>query len=242
MAMKHWNVMIWLFLVTSSLPAKALPVSPQYVNKLDSITFREDLVGEALLQLQKEHDIKREHLFVQTKFTPIGGQDATQPIPYNPSDSISKQITLEAWRTLTQLQDEGKVRLIGVSNTYDVRILAALQRVRPVQVVQNRWYEGNDWDPKVLNYCKESGIMYQSFWTLSGSPSLLAHPSLLQIAKASKMTAPQTVYKIAQLEGIIPLSGTTDENHMRQDVSVEELSFFEGSSQFLEDVRKFIKE
>ena len=60
-----------------------------------------------------------------------------------------------------ELQDEGTVRLIGVSNTYDVRILQALQKARKVQVVQNRWYEGNDWDQKVFNYCKELGIMYQ---------------------------------------------------------------------------------
>jgi diketogulonate reductase-like aldo/keto reductase len=60
-----------------------------------------------------------------------------------------------------QLQDEGKVRLIGVSNTYDVRILQTLSKERKVQVVQNRWYEGNEWDQKVLSYCRESGVMYQ---------------------------------------------------------------------------------
>ena len=58
-------------------------------------------------------------------------------------------LTLEAWKALGQLQDEGKVRLIGVSNTYDVRILASLGKARKVQVVQNRWYEGNEWDQKV---------------------------------------------------------------------------------------------
>lgn len=53
------------------------------------------------------------------------------------------------------------MRLIGISNTYDVRILAALCKTRKVQVVQNRWYEGNDWDKEVLSFCKENDIMYQ---------------------------------------------------------------------------------
>jgi diketogulonate reductase-like aldo/keto reductase len=57
--------------------------------------------------------------------------------------------TLEAWRALIALQDEGKVRMIGVS------------RERKVQVVQNRWYEGNGWDKQVLNYCREHDIQYQ---------------------------------------------------------------------------------
>ena len=60
-----------------------------------------------------------------------------------------------------QLQDEGKVRMIGVSNTYDVRILNALCELRKVQVVQNRWYEGNDWDKDVCSYCLVRGIQYQ---------------------------------------------------------------------------------
>jgi len=130
-------------------------------------------------------------IFTWARYTPIGGQDTSKPLPYDPYDPISKQIqsscrkslsnlrttyldsyilhsplptieqTLEAWHTLMQLQDEGTVRLIGVSNTYDVRILQALQKARKVQVVQNRWYEGNNWDQKVFNYCKELGIMYQ---------------------------------------------------------------------------------
>ena len=29
------------------------------------------------------------------------------------------------------------------------------------------------------------------------------------------------VYKLAQLDGVVPLSGTKDEEHMRQDVAVE---------------------
>lgn len=66
-----------------------------------------------------------------------------------------------------RLQDEGKVRLIGVCGAYDIRILAALSKARKVQVVQNRWYEGNEWDQKVFNYCKDSEIMYQCVGDLS---------------------------------------------------------------------------
>lgn len=59
------------------------------------------------------------------------------------------------------LQDEGKVHMIGVSNLYEVSVLEALARERKVQVVQNRWYEDNGWDRKVLKYCQENGVMYQ---------------------------------------------------------------------------------
>jgi diketogulonate reductase-like aldo/keto reductase len=64
----------------------------------------------------------------------------------------------------------------------------------------------------------------RSFWTLTGSPSLLAHPATAAIAKANKCTPAQAVYRFAQSLGITPLSGTTDEAHMREDVAVEKLS------------------
>lgn len=60
-----------------------------------------------------------------------------------------------------KLQDEGKVLMIGMSNTYNIKVLAALQKARKVQVVQNRWYEGNSWDWRVVDYCKQHEIMYQ---------------------------------------------------------------------------------
>lgn len=71
--------------------------------------------------------------------------------------------TLAAWNTLVALQNEGVVRKIGVSNTYDVATLEALERKggkRP-DVVQNRWFEGNQWDNAVWAYCVQHDIQYQ---------------------------------------------------------------------------------
>lgn len=222
------------------------------------------------------------------RYTPIGGQDLDKPLPYNPRDPVKKQVesslqkslenlkttyldsyllhsplktmeyTLEAWRALMALQDEGKIRKIGVSNVYDVAIIHALSHERQVQVVQNRWYEGNQWDRRVFNYCREHQIQYQwvvdiylflghfscfhvlyrSFWTLTGSPSLLKHPTLLDLAKELKCTPAQAVYKLAQSEGIIPLSGTTDRVHMEEGVATHKIDF---SNELVKSVKALIE-
>lgn len=71
--------------------------------------------------------------------------------------------TLEAWHVLASLQDDGKIRKIGLSNAYDVELIQKLgvESGRKVQVVQNRWYEGNGWDKAVLTWCKENEAQYQ---------------------------------------------------------------------------------
>ncbi|KAI0798572.1 Aldo/keto reductase [Irpex lacteus] len=234
--------------------------------------YREELVGEALEVLQNEHGIKREELFLQTKFTSPAGQDLSKPIPYSTSSPLQTQIltsfssslsnlrttyidsyllhsplpthaqTIEAWQTLIQLQDEGKVRHIGVSNTYDVRVLEALEKDggRRVQVVQNRWFEGNGWDSDLLAWCKRYGVQYQSFWTLSGSPSLLANPTIKSFARAKGCSPAQAVYRLAQLEGITPLSGTTSEKHMQDDLAVESIEVDEESEKELKEVARWM--
>ncbi|KZT10871.1 Aldo/keto reductase [Laetiporus sulphureus 93-53] len=221
--------------------------------------YREDLVGEALRLLQEKHGIRREDLFIQTKYTTLSGQDRSRPLPYNSRDDIATQIetsvqtsmrnlhttyldslllhspfgrledTITAWRVLIKLQNAGTVKIIGVSNTYDVNIIEMLEKQtgRPVQVVQNRWYEGNQWDPEVCSYCRKRGIQYQSFWTLSGSPTLLAHPCLRLIARERNCTPAQALFRLAQSHGIMPLSGTTNEQHMKEDIETEKISLKE---------------
>ena len=63
--------------------------------------------------------------------------------------------------------------------------------------------------------------MCRSFWTLSGSPSLLKHASVRAIARLNHCTPAQVLFKLAQVHGITPLSGTTNEEHMREDVAAE---------------------
>jgi diketogulonate reductase-like aldo/keto reductase len=154
--------------------------------------YREDLVGQALVTLDTQHGINRDDLFIQSKYTAIGGQDRSLPLPYDPSASIAEQVrlsfstslknlqinhldsyllhsplptpkqTLEAWGVLMALRDEGKCKMIGISNVYDVGVLKMLKDFgRGADVVQNRWYKGNGFDREVLEYCLNEGIRYE---------------------------------------------------------------------------------
>ena len=53
--------------------------------------YREDLVGQGIRRALSEYRISRDHLFIQTKFTSVNGQDPNQ-MPYNPTASISEQV------------------------------------------------------------------------------------------------------------------------------------------------------
>jgi diketogulonate reductase-like aldo/keto reductase len=81
---------------------------------------------------------------------------------------------------------------------------------------------------------------HRSFWTLSGSPSLVGSPAIARIAEDSGLTpAHQVVLWHAQLRGVVPLSGTTDEGHMRQDLDLENCSL-KGLESSWEEVKQIM--
>ncbi|EKX48610.1 hypothetical protein GUITHDRAFT_159498 [Guillardia theta CCMP2712] len=62
-------------------------------------------VGRALLRLQQQHNIPRSQLWVQTKFTPVRGQDPNN-IPYDPNAPLEEQVVQSMTRSLANLHTD----------------------------------------------------------------------------------------------------------------------------------------
>jgi diketogulonate reductase-like aldo/keto reductase len=137
----------------------------------------------------------------------------------------SMKQNLEVWQALESLVDAGGVRQLGISNCYQLRQLEALHdaaRIKPA-VLQNRFYADTHYDRDIRAYCRSQRITYQSFWTLSANPQVLAHPTVTAIAaKYRRATAAQILFRyLTQIE-VAPLTGTRSETHMREDLAIFE--------------------
>ena len=132
--------------------------------------------------------------------------------------------TFEAWRALEERVDRGSVRQLGISNCYSLDILRALHgasRIKPA-VVQNRFYAETGYDRELRAFCREQGIVYQSFWTLTANPKLLAADVVQSLASAYGRTPEQILFRYLTQVDVVPLTGTTSESHMRQDLEIFE--------------------
>jgi diketogulonate reductase-like aldo/keto reductase len=127
----------------------------------------------------------------------------------------------EAWRAMESLHEAGRVRLLGVSNVTCEQLQALCEgaHVRP-RFVQNRCYASQGWDREVRAYCSASGIVYQGFSLLTANRQLLTRPELTGIARRYGRTVAQVVFNFALAVGMVALTGTTDENHMRADLAI----------------------
>jgi diketogulonate reductase-like aldo/keto reductase len=199
--------------------------------------------------------LARGDLYLQTKFTPVGGHDPRR-IPYDPNAPLATQVaqsfavsqrnlkteyvdclvlhsplvsdaeTLAAWRAFESIAEQGGARALGISNCYSLDELKTLYhaaRVKPA-VVQNRLYKESGYDIEIRAFCRTHGIVYQSFWTLTANRDLLASMAIRTIATRHKRTSAQIFFRYLTQQDVVPLTGTTSTEHMREDLAIFEFT------------------
>lgn len=229
------------------------------------IHYEEALVGEALAALANQ-GTPRGRLFLQTKFTPVNGQD--HRTPYDPQADLTTQVKQsfasslthlntdyldsyvlhgpyarrglsdadwEVWAALEALYDAGKTKMIGISNvTADQLTLLCARAAHKPMVVQNRCYAALGWDQDVRAICRTQGIIYQGFSLLTANRELFADPEVRAMAAKYGMGLAQLVFRFAMQIGMLPLTGTTDPQHMQEDLRSDQFTIASEDLQRLE--------
>ncbi len=221
------------------------------------IHYQEALVGEALQALEQK-GIRRDSLFLQTKFTPVNGQD--HRTPYDASADLATQVRQsfdsslthlhteyvdsyvlhgpysrrglgnadrEVWAAMEGLYRSGKTKMIGISNVTAEQLtqLCEQANVKPM-VVQNRCYAALGWDKEVREICRAHGIIYQGFSLLTANGDVLADPEVRTIATRLGTGVAQVIFRFAMHIGMLPLTGTTSPQHMKEDLQAEQFALF----------------
>jgi diketogulonate reductase-like aldo/keto reductase len=227
--------------------------------------YSEALVGEALAALARD-GVLRDSLWLQTKFTPLNGQD--ERLPYDPKADLTTQVKQsfesslkhlgtdrvdsyllhgpysfpnlgdedwEVWKAIEEIHRSGRTSAIGISNVNPLQLAELVEKaaIKPM-MVQNRCYANRGWDREVRTICQKHGITYQGFSLLTANVPVLRHPPVISIAKRLGVDTMQVIFRFAMQVGMLPITGTTDEQHMKEDLGIlaieltpEEVSFIE---------------
>lgn len=127
----------------------------------------------------------------------------------------------EAWGAMENQQKAGRVRLIGVSNfsLEQLQILLKNADTKPA-FVQNRCYAHTGWDTEIRALCRAHDIIYQGFSLLTANAAALYRPQMYEIAKRHGCSVEQAVFRFALQAGMIPLTGTSNQQHMLEDLAI----------------------
>ena len=131
----------------------------------------------------------------------------------------------EVWAAMETERDAGHTRFLGVSNV-SLRHLEQMvdAGAESPTFVQNRCFARLGWDREVRAFCRERKIVYQGFSLLTANPEVLRHRLVTGLASRGQATPAQVVFRFAQLVGMLPLTGTSDALHMKQDVASRDLT------------------
>ena len=129
----------------------------------------------------------------------------------------------EVWAAIEGLYDSGKTRMIGISNVTAGQLAQLCERARhKPMVVQNRCYAAFGWDKEVRELCRAHGLIYQGFSLLTANREVLADPDVRAMATRFGTGVAQVIFRFAMQIGMLPLTGTTNPQHMKEDLQSEQ--------------------
>ena len=126
----------------------------------------------------------------------------------------------EAWYAMEEIHEQGAVGVLGVSNfsAEQLETLLAKAEVRP-SFVQNRCFAEAEWDWQVRRICEENDIINQGFSLLTANRKVWASGQVAAIGKLHEMTPAQVIFCLALELDMLPLTGTSDAEHMRDNLA-----------------------
>ena len=131
----------------------------------------------------------------------------------------------EQFGLMKELQDEGKVRHLGLSEV-SVEEIKAAQRVFDVATVQNLYNLTNRQSDDVVDYCEQHGIGFSPWFPLAAGK--LAEPggAVAEIASAHNATAGQVAlaWLLARSPVMLPIPGTGSVEHLEENIAGAELT------------------
>ena len=153
-----------------------------------------------------------------------------------PDPVVSFEASVE---TLAQLRNEGKIRLVALSNVTREHIERA-RKIVPIVSVQNRYsFADREWD-YVVDYCETNGIAFIPWFPLGAGK--VAGKVLNQIAQVhhASLTQIALAWLLRRSPMMLPIPGTSSIEHLEQNVAGASLRLAEEEYEMLSRVPELV--
>lgn len=166
----------------------------------------------------------------------LGTEHVDSYVLHGPSSAYEwTDADTEVWEAMRKERGAGRTRYLGVSNV-------SLQHLEQMEAcngempafVQNRCFARLGWDRDIRLFCRERHIIYQGFSLLTANVEVLRHPLVADLAAHAHATPAQVVFSFARAIGMLPLTGTSNTEHMKQDLASRDVALSPEAVQALE--------
>lgn len=137
-----------------------------------------------------------------------------------------KELDAESWRALEELQKEGKIRSIGVSNFLPHHLENLLENASVVPAVNQLELHPGYMQTIACDYCRNHGIALEA-WSPIGRGRLKEDVILKELAEKYKVSIPHLCLVFLHQEGIIILPKSSNFERMKENMILDDITISE---------------
>jgi pyridoxine 4-dehydrogenase len=128
------------------------------------------------------------------------------------------------FEVLAQMQQEGRIRHLGLSNI-DAGHLTEAQGIAPVAAVQNHFHAGKRDDAALLAACEEAAIAFVPFFPLGGGMADVAEDRIVRVAQRHGRTVHQMAlaWLLASSPVVLAIPGTGSPAHLAENMAAGDI-------------------
>ena len=138
----------------------------------------------------------------------------------------------ETWQAMEELQAEGKIKSIGVSNFLEEHLEALLQTAKVIPSVNQIEFHPGYWQPEVVTFCKKQNIAVES-WSPLARGKVFGNPILEAIAKIHNKSVAQVCLRWVIQHDVIVIPKSTTPERIEENIDIFD---FELSTQEMEQI------
>ena len=202
-----------------------------------AIYGNEEAVGKGI----KNSGVSREDLFITTKIwreclgyesTKIELEKSLKRLnlssidlylihwPANAKNYTNWQKTnADTWRAMEELQAEGKIKSIGVSNFFQEHLEALFHTARVVPSVNQIEFHPGYWQQELVEYCKRNNIVIEA-WSPLARGRIFGNEVLDDIAKKHNKTVSQICLRWIIQHDVIVIPKSTSPERIDENINV----------------------
>ena len=141
----------------------------------------------------------------------------------------------DTWRAMEELQAEGKIRSIGVSNFWQEHLEALFQTANVVPSINQIEFHPGYWQPELVGYCKKQNIVVEA-WSPLARGKVFDNEVLAQIARKHNKTVARVCLRwVIQHEVVVIPKSTTNEK-IKDNIDLFDFELTEGEMRLIDNI------